>query len=146
MSDKGKVYEGLPEGLANVGEWLITEFVNEEMGLTLRGRFRLSPFQKLDAEQTKFLLTFLRCRGVLSSVEKELGMSYPTVRARLDGLLKALGLVPAEVSPEERNRVAERRREVLEKLESGEISPEEAKKLLKEAVSNTQLTLPTNSR
>ncbi len=132
MSEKGKVYEGLPEGLANVGEWLITEFVNEELGLTLRGRFRLSPFQKLDAEQTKFLLTFLRCRGVLSSVEKELGMSYPTVRARLDNLLKALGLAPAEVSQEERDRVMERRREILEKLESGEISAEEAKKMLKE--------------
>lgn len=132
MSERGKIYDGLPEGLANVGEWLITEFVNEEMGLTLRGRFRLSPFQKLDSEQTKFLLTFLRCRGVLSSVEKELSLSYPTVRSRLDSLLRALGLVPAEASGEERNRVVERRREILEKLEAGEISPEEAKKMLKE--------------
>lgn len=92
----------------------------------------MSPFQQLDAEQTKFLITFLKCRGILSSVEKELNLSYPTVRARLDSLLKALGLA-ATVEEPDRKTVNERQREILEKLESGELTPEEAKKQMRES-------------
>ena len=92
----------------------------------------MSPFQQLDAEQTKFLITFLKCRGVLSSVEKEMNLSYPTVRARLDSLLKALGFVVTAEEPERKN-VNERQRKILEKLESGELTPEEAKKQMRES-------------
>ncbi|MCH8273520.1 MAG: DUF2089 family protein [Armatimonadetes bacterium] len=135
MSRARKTFDGLPDGLAGLGEWTISEFKSEEAGLTVRGRFRISPFQKLDTEQTKFLITFLRCRGVLSSIERELGISYPTARARLDALLKALDLAPAaEPTPDQKRRLAERRKEVLEKLEAGEMTPDEAKQAMKEAV------------
>lgn len=132
MTPDPQVHDSLPDGLAQLGEWQISEFTNEETGLTLRGRFRMSPFQQLDAEQTKFLITFLKCRGILSSVEKELNLSYPTVRARLDSLLKALGLA-ATVEEPDRKTVNERQREILEKLESGELTPEEAKKQMRES-------------
>ena len=57
----------------------------------MRGHFELAPYRNLDAEQIRFLETFLRCRGVIRDVEAALGISYPTVRARLDALLNALG-------------------------------------------------------
>ncbi len=117
------------------GDLVITELSNPESGVTIRGRFALPRYSKLDAEQARFLETFLRCRGMLNSVEREMGMSYPTVRARLDALLEALDLAPIR---EENGRAkdtvekrAERRQKILEQLERGEISPAEAKAKLR---------------
>ncbi|MEW5884130.1 MAG: DUF2089 family protein, partial [Armatimonadota bacterium] len=95
--------------------------------------FRLSPFDKLSGEQTAFLTTFLRCRGVIAAVERELGISYPTARARLDSLLQALNLTPtADEEPVPKVKMTDRHKEILHKLEAGELSPEEAKQALKE--------------
>lgn len=113
------------------GSLYISELTGEESGITIRGRFGIPPYARLDGEQQRFLETFLRCRGMLSSVEKELGLSYPTVRARLDGLLEALGLVAVEKEDGARKESsAERKRRVLEQLERGEISAEDAKRML----------------
>ncbi len=134
MKSNPKVHEGLPAGLADLGEWHISELTNDDAGLTIRGRFAASPLLRLDTEQTKFLLTFLRCRGVFSSVQKELGVSYPTARARLDSLLAALDLQPAheDAATARANGVNEQQQEILLKLERGEISAEDAKKAMKE--------------
>lgn len=135
MKSDRKSHDGLPPGLSELGEWHISEFTNDDAGLTVRGKFNVSPLLKLDADQTKFLLTFLRCRGVFSSVQKELGISYPTARGRLDALLAALGLQPAaddSVPSGRTHGINEQQQEILAKLERGEISPEEAKKAIKE--------------
>lgn len=63
-----------------------------DCGLELRNDFQLSPFDSLDAEQTEFLFSFLKQRGNISSVQAELGISYPAAKKRLDSLLAALGL------------------------------------------------------
>jgi len=110
------------------GELYISELANDESGITIRGKFEVPRYARLDAEQLRFLETFLRCRGMLNSVERELGMSYPTVRARLDSLLEALDLAPArERNEKENGKTSERKRKVLEQLESGEITADEAK-------------------
>jgi hypothetical protein len=74
-----------------------------------------------------FVETFIRCEGKLTRVQDELGMSYPTARARLTEAIQALGYEvsesKSEISPEER-------REILEQLASGDISSEEAISLL----------------
>ena len=117
------------------GELFVSELHCEESGATLRGRFEIPRFAALDAEQTHFLETFLRCRGMISSVEKELGISYPTVRGRLDSLLDALDLAPVkEKEDKDRkkdNKVLDKKRSILDKLEKGEITAEEAKAQLK---------------
>ena len=74
------------------GPLIVTEIEAVESGITLRGRFEIPRFARLNDDQARYLETFLRCRGMLNSVEKELGISYPTARARLDGVLKALDL------------------------------------------------------
>lgn len=129
-----KTLNSLPEALWSLGDWHISELTNEEAGLVIRGKFELLPMQRLDEDQTKFLITFLRCRGVYNAMEKELGISYPTVRARLDALLKALNLHPAaEEAFDGKRGVRDEHKQILEKLEKGEITPEEAKKAMKEA-------------
>lgn len=68
-------------------------------GLELRNDFELSPFDSLDGEQEAFLISFLKQKGNISSVQSELGISYQTAKKRLDSLLTALGL--AEHAPQE---------------------------------------------
>ena len=71
-----------------------------------------------------FLELFLRCRGNLRDVERSLGLSYPSVRARLDALLASLGYTPA-ASPDSPDS-PDRRREILQSLDAGRLTPEEA--------------------
>ncbi|MBI2940942.1 MAG: DUF2089 domain-containing protein [Chloroflexi bacterium] len=99
----------------------------------IEGAFSLGRFQRLSPEQLAFLEVFVRNRGVIRDVERELGVSYPTVRGRLDDLIRALGLeVREEVpSPPEAAEEPERRRQVLERLSRGELTAEQALKLLK---------------
>ncbi len=112
------------------GELYISEVASEESGITIRGKFEIPRYARLEPEQQKFLETFLRCRGMLNSVERELGISYPTVRARLDSLLDALDLTPQKEEPVKRDKSTEKRRKVLEELEKGEITADEAKERL----------------
>ena len=100
-----------------------------ECGVSVRGEFSRCEFCSLPPEQLRFLRLFVSRRGNLREVEREMGVSYPTVRARLDDLLRALGY--ATEAPSARDR-QERRREVLEALREGTMTPEEAAKALRE--------------
>jgi hypothetical protein len=109
------------------GDLYVSELTCEESGVTIRGRFEVPRWARLDAEQAAFLETFLRCRGMINSVERELGISYPTARARLDSLLEALGYGPTKEEKIRKAKAALHKRRILEQLERGEITPEEAK-------------------
>ncbi len=104
----------------------VSEVRSDESGIAMKGRFAIPRFARLTEDQSKFLETFLRCRGVLSSVEKEMGLSYPTVRNRLDQLLTALELPAGPVADANGAGIEDQRR-ILDQLERGEISVEEAK-------------------
>ena len=71
----------------------ITSLQCPDCGVELRNTFELSVFDRLDKEQMEFLLSFLKYRGSLKSLQEELGISYPTVKKRLEELLIALGLL-----------------------------------------------------
>lgn len=77
-------------------------------------------FCGLDSDLLRFLRVFLAARGNIKVVERELGISYPTVRKRLDDLLAGLGLA------ESSTRTAGERLDVLERLSRGEISVADA--------------------
>jgi hypothetical protein len=114
------------------GELYVSELASDDTGITIRGRFEIPRYARLDEDNSKFLETFLRCRGMLNSVERELGMSYPTVRARLDSLLAALEMAPIKERDEpKKDKSAEKKKQILEQLEKGEITAEEAKAKLK---------------
>jgi len=108
------------------GDLFISEVTGEESGITIRGRFEVPAYARLSDEHQKFLETFLRCRGMFNSVERELGISYPTVKARLESLLEALQLAPFK--EDNKNKLDKVKKKILEQLESGEITPDEAKR------------------
>ncbi len=74
------------------GELAVTRLHCRSCGTTLEGDFNVGRFARLSREQFALLESFLRSRGNLKEMERELGVSYPTVRARVDALLRALGL------------------------------------------------------
>ncbi|MBC7237358.1 MAG: DUF2089 domain-containing protein [Chloroflexi bacterium] len=107
----------------------VTELQCRECDTTIQGRFELGPFQRLTAEQLAFVETFIRCEGKITRVEQELGLSYPTVRNRLNEAIRALGY---EVEEEEEFALSpEERQAILERLAKGEISTDEAIELLR---------------
>lgn len=115
------------------GELYISELASDDSGVSIRGRFEIPRYARLDGEQTKFLETFLRCRGMLNSMERELGISYPTVRSRLDSLLDALDLKPIKEDAKQ-GKLNDKKKKILDLLEKGEITAEEAKARLKNGV------------
>lgn len=109
---------------------VVTELSSEDGSVTIKGRFRVPEVARLERNHQEFLEVFLRSRGVIASVEKELGLSYPTVRARLDSLLEAMDLRPIKVE-KKKGEEAELKRSILAQLEEGSISAEEAKAKLR---------------
>ena len=108
------------------GEMEVTEIHCTHCDVQMHGQFTIAPYRNLDAEQIRFLETFLRCRGVIRDMEAALGISYPTVRARLDALLVSLGFdggpyaeAPASPAPMTAAQKAARRKEILAAIESG---------------------------
>ena len=97
-------------------------------GSAVEGQFTLGRFYQLSPEQLAFVETFMRSEGKLTRVQEELGMSYPTARARLIEAIRALGY---EVRDEPELISSEERKDVLERLAAGELSSEEAVELLK---------------
>jgi hypothetical protein len=94
----------------------------------LEGQFTLGRFYQLSPQQLAFIETFIRCEGKLTRVQDELGMSYPTARARLTGVIRTLGY---EVDEEEEQITPDERKTILERLATGEISSQQAVELLK---------------
>ena len=124
------------------GELTIARLHCRSCGTALEGEFGVGRFGRLDREQLALLESFLRSRGNLKEMERELGISYPTVRGRVDALVRALGLADgaaadAEAASEgdydteddddasETDAAAERRN-ILERLARKEIGAEEA--------------------
>jgi len=113
------------------GKLYISELTSEAGGVQIRGKFEIPLYARLDQEQSDFLEAFLRCRGMISCVERELGLSYPTVRARLDALLGALDLAPAKEDAGKGGVRRNLRAAILDELECGKITAAEAKEKLR---------------
>lgn len=105
----------------------VTEVSCPSCKTLIRGVFENTcPFCHLSEEHRYFLEVFLRCRGVLQEVGKALGISYPTVRARLDALLEALGYTTPPTPPETSPLEPSERLAILRALEQGRITVGEA--------------------
>lgn len=92
------------------------------------GAFHLDKFTYLSPEQKCFIEVFLKCRGNIKEVEKELNISYPTVRGKLDDVIRSLGY---SVSNDGEHRKS--RKEILEMLSTGELTYDEAMSMLKDS-------------
>jgi hypothetical protein len=81
-------------------ELAVTRLHCRSCGTTLEGEFSVGRFGRLTREQLLLLESFLRSRGNLRDMERELGISYPTVRSRVEALVRALGFGPRADSDE----------------------------------------------
>lgn len=93
----------------------------------VEGRFSRSRFDKLTPEQQEFVEVFLIARGNIKEVERVLGISYPTVRNRLESVLEVLGHKVEKEQPTDRDE----RSRILGALDRGEISVSDAIKELR---------------
>ena len=109
------------------GTYEITALTCKKCESALGGHFTGCDFCSLGNEDAAFVLTFLKCRGSIKDVEKELGISYPTVRGRLDAVLDRLGLKSTTSMLD----IKAERRNILARLENGEITAEQAAEQLK---------------
>ena len=105
-------------------------------GTTIEGEFNVGRFADLGRDQMLLLEAFLRSRGNLRELERELGVSYPTIRGRIDDLLRSLGLgdgnaPAAPAAPQPPGMDARTRRDVLERLSRKEITADDAAALLR---------------
>jgi hypothetical protein len=111
------------------GEMLVTKLACRECDTTIEGRFVTGPFAQLSSDQLVFLELFVKNEGKITHMEKDLGLSYPTIRNRLHEIIRALGYEPGK----EDNAVMseEDRRKILEDLNQGKITSEEAMAMLR---------------
>jgi hypothetical protein len=110
------------------GELLVSRMVCRECETAIEGRFETGPFARLSEEQLHFVEAFVRNEGKITRMEEEFNLSYPTIRSRLHDVIRALGYEPGKDSGA--TLTEEERRKILEDLDSGKISSEEAMRML----------------
>lgn len=99
-------------------------------GTGIDGSFQLGRFARLSGEHLNFLEVFVKNRGIIKDVEAELGISYPTVRARLDEVIRMLGFPATSEDGLRPSQAREERRQILESLRGKEITADEAARRL----------------
>jgi hypothetical protein len=143
--NQGERYPLLTRDPITNEELIVTRLENRARGLVLEAEFSLGWVGKLTPEQLEFAGLLLRYRGNVQKLATELGVAYNTARSRLDAIVEALGGTPEETQPRpdaaspERSssdRAAELqqtvlRQTVLQQLERGEVSFEDAMRMLK---------------
>jgi hypothetical protein len=102
--------------------FLVTE-VRLDTGISIQGEFELPPLARLRYEDQVFVSEFVRSHGSIKDMEKAFGISYPTVKNRLNRIIGQLQLVEVGVQPLQDD--------TLDLLERGEISADEAAARLK---------------
>jgi len=109
------------------GALTVTRLHCRSCDTAVEGHFEIGRMGRLRADQLQFVETFIRCEGKLNRMERELELSYPTLRSRLTEVITQMGFElgpePAEISDKQRHRI-------LDELASGEISSEQAMQLL----------------
>ena len=107
------------------GERIVVERVRlRERGIAIEGQFEPPELARLPAEDQVFVMTFVQVHGSIKEMERLFGISYPTVKKRLDSIAGKLEFVVDAPAPEP---VGDgRRSEIIDQLYHGEISVEDA--------------------
>ena len=113
------------------GEVVVTRVDCRDCNTSIEGHFSARTFSQLTPEQMDFIETFVRLEGKITHMEKELGYSYPTIRKLLHDVIRALGYEPGGDDALPELSEAERQ-SILDDLDGGKISLEDALKKLKD--------------
>lgn len=110
----------------------ITKLGCPKCSTAIEGDFQPCEFCRLPEEDLEFIKVFIKCRGNIKDVEKELGISYPTVRGKLDSAIKGLGFeITTKETLKEIDDKSNARNEILDQLSKGEITSKVATEKLK---------------
>ena len=96
----------------------------------IEGQFAVGAFERLSPEQLAFAETFIRYAGKLNRMEEKMGLSYPTLRGRLNELIRAMGYDVGQDEPAPAGISDEERRQILDDLAAGKLKSDEALKQL----------------
>ena len=112
------------------GERIVVERVRlRDSGIAIEGEFEPPDLARLSAEDQVFVMTFVQVHGSIKEMERVFGISYPTVKNRLNRISQQLALVevvPRSPAPVEPPAQSPRSGDVLDRLEAGDIDVEEA--------------------
>ena len=108
---------------------IVARYHCESCDTLIEGRFENNAFPGLTGDQIEFVKTFVRCEGKINRMEDELDLSYPSIRNLLTDVIRAMGYEPGKDVSSEISE--EKRRSVLDDLDSGKISADDATRLLR---------------
>jgi hypothetical protein len=97
-------------------------------GVAIEGQFELPPLARLEIDDQVFVAFFVKCHGSIKQMERNFGVSYPTIKSRLNRIGGQLGFVDVESTSTGTD--------TLDRLEQGEITVDEAIQILKKEKSN----------
>ena len=113
------------------GEMIVTQQSCTRCETVVLGRFKPDIFSRLSAESLNFIVVFVKNRGNIKEMERELGLSYWTIRNRLNEVIAELGF-ETEAEDAAATQSANQRQEILARLERGELQVEDATALLEQ--------------
>jgi hypothetical protein len=109
------------------GEPLIVERVRlAGKDIAVEGRFELPQLARLRSEDQVFVTAFIRCHGSIKEMERIFGVSYPTIKSRLNRIAQNLEFVETDVGPSEADIRNSIRNTIMDRLKAGEISAADA--------------------
>jgi len=101
------------------GQPVVVERVRlADKDIAIEGRFELPQLARLDMADQVFITAFVRSHGSIKEMERIFGVSYPTIKARLNRIAGSLEFVETNPTPS--------KAEILERLQQGEITAEDA--------------------
>ena len=109
------------QGLTNLipGQPFVVERVRlAGRGVAIEGEFELPQLAQLTTEDQVFVTAFVRCHGSIKEMERIFGVSYPTIKSRLNRIAQLLDFVETDPSPS--------RADVIDRLRRGEITTQQA--------------------
>ncbi|MGD0631377.1 MAG: DUF2089 domain-containing protein [Terracidiphilus sp.] len=104
--------------IAQGGSLLVERIRIPEKGIAVEGEFTLPELARLTLEDQVFIVAFLRSHGSIKEMEQTFGVSYPTIKARLNRISGQLNFIETDPSPS--------RADILARLKNGELTAEEA--------------------
>lgn len=107
------------------GEMIVTQQSCTRCETVVMGRFKPDIFSRLSTESLNFIIVFVKNRGNIKEMERELGLSYWSIRNRLNEVIAELGF-ETEVEDAAATQATQQRQDILARLESGQLSVEEA--------------------
>jgi hypothetical protein len=118
------------------GRHFTVERIRLDSGITIEGQFDLPQLAQLALEDQVFITAFVRCHGSIKEMERIFGVSYPTIKSRLNRISQSLDFVETDIETDPGPSPAQARAHTqagtIDRLRRGEITPDEALRLLEE--------------